>query len=394
MINQSLDHCCGCGACMAICPKAAIAMQEDGCGYTYPSVDHAKCIECGLCERICPEITHPDLSAPLSVYAACSGDGIERISCASGGAATVLGRAVIRRGGVVYGCSQKNYRTIRHIRVDREEALNLLKGSKYVQSDMTGIYAEVQNDLLSGRMVLFVGTPCQGGALRRYLRKQYANLCIVDLVCHGVPSQSMLRRSVEEVLNSTEDVFVNFRWKTQFGIQFGIQFGEKCQIVKTVPAAQSAYMTAFLSGLSYRENCHRCQYSRHERVGDITIGDFWDLGKDSPSGIDPRGGVSLVMVNTDLGMELWKLVEESFTAEKRTFEEAVKYNWNLHDPSPRPAAKDKFLEMYPAQGMEAAVRACSRRYRIETTPLIRFVRRVPILNHAAGMAKRFVRKIF
>ena len=108
-----------------------------------------------------------------------------------------MSREVIRRGGAVYGCSQKNYRTIRHIRVERNEDLELLKGSKYIQSEMGTIYADVSSDLRSGREVLFIGTPCQVAALYGYLQKPYDNLTTVDLICHGVPSQAMLRETVE-----------------------------------------------------------------------------------------------------------------------------------------------------------------------------------------------------
>ena len=390
MVNQPREHCCGCGACVAICPKSAIVMQESGCGYTYPSVDRAKCIECGLCDRICPEIKLPELHHPLAVYAACSTDSTELATCASGGAATVLSREIIRRGGAVCGCSQKDYRTIRHIRVEREDDLELLKGSKYVQSDMSGIYSDIKRDLAAGREVLFVGTPCQVAALRGYLQKPCDNLTTVDLVCHGVPSQAMLRDAVENNLRQEDNIFVNFRWKTQFGIQFG----NSRRILKSQPAQQNAYMTAFLSGLSYRENCHCCPYSRRERTGDITIGDFWGLGQDTPTDIDIRRGVSLVMVNTDKGARLWAEVAGAFATEERTIGEAVKYNWNLHDPSPRPASKELFLETYTRSGLESAVRACSRRYRLESTAVMRFVRRTPILNRAASMAMRVIRRIF
>lgn len=372
-------------------------MSEAEYGFVFPKIDVAKCIDCGLCDRICPEITMPALSMPRTVYAGYCNDKAELASCASGGAATVMSRDVIHRGGVVYGCSQKDYRTIRHIGVEREEDLSLLKGSKYVQSDMSGIYQSVKDDLSGGREVLFVGTPCQVAALYGYLRRPYDNLTTIDLICHGVPSQAMLRETVESAKKQcdvlADEIFVNFRWKTQYGIQYGIQFGNNNRIWKSAPAGNSAYMMAFLSGLSYRENCHRCRYSCRERVGDITIGDFWGLGQQTPSAIDPSQGVSLVLVNTSRGEAMWQAVRDKFFFEERTIDEAVKYNWNLHDPSPRPAVKDKFLGIYFAQGMDAAVRACNSRYRMEQTALVRFVRRVPLLDKSFGATMRAIRKL-
>ena len=47
---------------------------------------------------------------------------------------------------------------------------------------------EVRNRLLAGQQVLFSGTPCQTAGLSNYLGKDYENLLMVDVLCHGVPS--------------------------------------------------------------------------------------------------------------------------------------------------------------------------------------------------------------
>ena len=47
------EDCCGCGACAAACPHAAIRMEADDMGFRYPKVDPSLCINCGLCEEIC-----------------------------------------------------------------------------------------------------------------------------------------------------------------------------------------------------------------------------------------------------------------------------------------------------------------------------------------------------
>ena len=50
------SKCCGCFACMNICPKNAIIMQEDENGFKYPKIDKDKCVNCNLCEKVCPII--------------------------------------------------------------------------------------------------------------------------------------------------------------------------------------------------------------------------------------------------------------------------------------------------------------------------------------------------
>ncbi len=51
MINiKDKYKCCGCHACMNICPKNAISMKSDEKGFKYPVIDK-KCINCVLCEK-------------------------------------------------------------------------------------------------------------------------------------------------------------------------------------------------------------------------------------------------------------------------------------------------------------------------------------------------------
>jgi ferredoxin len=46
--------CCGCGACVNVCPKQCIEMQLDNEGFLYPVVDENQCVECNLCDKVCP----------------------------------------------------------------------------------------------------------------------------------------------------------------------------------------------------------------------------------------------------------------------------------------------------------------------------------------------------
>ncbi len=52
-----LDHCTGCGACVASCTAAAISLQTegpDGFGRKKAVVSYALCLSCGACLLACP----------------------------------------------------------------------------------------------------------------------------------------------------------------------------------------------------------------------------------------------------------------------------------------------------------------------------------------------------
>ncbi len=48
-INVNKYKCGYCGACVGVCPEAALELVE-----TWIEVDESKCTGCGICARICP----------------------------------------------------------------------------------------------------------------------------------------------------------------------------------------------------------------------------------------------------------------------------------------------------------------------------------------------------
>ena len=53
-LYSSRADCCGCTACLAVCPAHAITMEPDEEGFEYPVVDAGACLCCKKCEAICP----------------------------------------------------------------------------------------------------------------------------------------------------------------------------------------------------------------------------------------------------------------------------------------------------------------------------------------------------
>ena len=200
LINRKED-CSGCGACEQICPKCCIKLVSDSEGYLYPQVDIKNCVNCRLCEQVCP-VKNPDKPhKPLNVYAAKNKDDIVRYNSSSGGIFTIIAEKVLAKGGIVFGVRfDKDYNVIFDHTVTTNDLENFRR-SKYVQAKLGNAYKHVKTFLSQKRLVLFTGTPCQIAGLRHFLRKDYDNLILVDLICEGVPSPKVWNRYLSEEIS-------------------------------------------------------------------------------------------------------------------------------------------------------------------------------------------------
>ena len=155
------SKCCGCSACVNICPTVAITMFPDEQGFLYPVADTVKCIGCGKCEAVCPVLNPtPEREHEQLAYLLQHKDPAILRESTSGGAFTAIAQAVIRRGGVVFGAGYGGGFRVVHRYVEDTAELVAFRNSKYVQSDKAGSFGEVRGFLEAGRHVLFSGTPC------------------------------------------------------------------------------------------------------------------------------------------------------------------------------------------------------------------------------------------
>ena len=299
---------------------------------------------------------------------------MDTLSCASGGAATLLSRSIIHQGGVVYGCDGNDIRNVHHTRISTLEEVELLKGSKYVQSAINDVYRLVREDLRYGIKVLFIGTPCQIAGLYGFLKyKVYENLFTADLVCHGVPSQQMLNDNIDlYTAIKGDECKVRFRDKVRielntkrnaiYRITYGWFFQNQPYVEELLFRSykKDPYMLGFISGLTFRPNCYECRYASVARVADVTLSDYWGLADNA--GFEKGKGVSNILVNTLQGQNLWNQVKKDAKYKERPLMEAIRGNGQLLAPSTRHPEHDRFVELYPSIGFKEAINECSKSY--------------------------------
>ena len=350
-ISRIKEKCVGCKSCEQICPKDCISMVENDEGFWYPSVDEKSCIECKLCLKRCPvENTAFHRNTPKKVWAWRNKKDADIMRSASGGAADSAAKTVLQMGGVVYGAAYDEQLVVRHIEVTDEAERGKLQSSKYVQSDPKNSYVKVKQRLSEGKRVLFTGTPCQIAGLYAFLGCDYENLYTIDLICHGVPSPKFFRKYLEYQGEKLAErvIYFNFRSKDKKG--WGTQYLLKTKTkTRTNVLTLDRYGKHFMKGDCYRESCYQCAYANLNRIGDLTVGDFWGIAKNHPNFNSPKG-VSSVFINTEKGQSLFEMMCPLAEVESATIEDGKIKQGNLIKPSYRPTTRNVFYKNIDKDG--------------------------------------------
>lgn len=327
---QNKQDCCGCTACVQRCPRHCISMKEDEEGFLYPVIDENICINCGLCENVCPWLNRSKPISPIEVLAVKNRNEAERMASSSGGIFIALAREVLSKGGIVFGAVYDENWEVKHTYAETLEGIKPMMGSKYLQSRMGNCYQEAEKFLQEKRQVLFTGTPCQITGLHRFLRKKYPNLLSVDILCHGVPSPGVWRKYLAEICHEInhsgnykkgiETSFtpqpiitdIEFRNKELKGwSQYNFVIKGKSSITDTRSNILysdthniNVYMRGFLADIYLRPSCYKCKCKNGISHSDLTIADFWGIGRLMVD-FDDDKGTGLVLINTEKGKNIF-----------------------------------------------------------------------------------------
>lgn len=351
MIERNEEKCCGCSACVTICPKKAIYFKQMENGFFYPKINEDKCIGCGLCDHVCRFLKKNDKSkCPSAIYGAIKINNREKSQ--SGGAFTTIAEEILLNNGIVYGVVNQN-NEVKYLRGTSLAELQYMKGSKYVQAKIDNIFKEVELDLKNKRLVLFSGTPCIIDGLYGYLKVKnidISQLYTCDLICHGVPSPKIYQDYIIYLGNEYGQISkFNFRnkklskWKGHICSCYSSQKGNLVLL---------NYPNIFYSNVVFRESCYVCPYSSTKRCADITVGDFWGIENVNKK-FDDNKGCSLVMINSDKGKEIWEHCKKKMSFFESNISQC--YQPNLYHPTRKPQFYEEFWKLYKDKKFENAV---------------------------------------
>lgn len=268
-----------------------------------------------------------------------------RRKSASGGIFFELAKLVLDENGIVYGAAFTESWEVQHIRVSKEEELPKLQGSKYSQSTIVTVFADIKKDLNEGRMVLFCGTPCQANAVLAYVG--YSNrdkLLLCDIVCHGV-TNSQLFKDLIELLEKKHGRIVEFKfrnketgWKKQ---KWSAVFytGKECIETEEINAFHNLYS----KNLIQRPSCYKCPFTTVDKKTDLTLGDFWGIERLN-SNIEDTLGVSLIIIHSDKGLKYINKLNDKIITIECSKEQCLQPQ--LISPTVKPTDYDEFWNEY------------------------------------------------
>ncbi len=369
-MNKRLDlndktKCCGCLSCKISCPQKAINDYLYNNGSLYTSIDEKKCIDCGICTSVCNFRSIKNLLKPIVGYAAITRNKDLLNKSSSGGVFSTIASKYLDNGWKICGSIgyfKKEEYIVEHVLTDDYEIVQKMYGSKYVQSSIIDVLPDIKKELLNGEKILFSGTPCQISALKGYLKKEYDNLFTIEIICHGTPSQQMLNDYIRYYNNKNNCTIIDLAFRTKkYGwnnIGF-IKFknhNSKAIRNKDLFFNESSYYYFFEKGYFFRESCYHCPFAGENRVGDITIGDFWGFEKVHEELVDKvnkKNGISCILVNSNNGERIINECRNEFDLFESSFEKIKKYNRQLNVSTKRPYDLDSIIKEYEKKGYEA-----------------------------------------
>lgn len=328
MINiANKTECCGCHACGDICTHRAINFNTDNEGFWYPVVNPDLCIDCGLCEKVCPmhhKAEYVGRYDEALVYAAYTKDEAIRLDSTSGGIHSMLALEMFNKLAYVGGAIYNKDHTCLQIVTPDKAMLPEIRSSKYLQSGSEGVYKEIRRLLFAGKEVFYCGCPCQIHALYNFLGKEYDKLTTCDFICRGVNSPKVFLKYIEMLERQFSSKAIKIKFKNKkwgwhnFSLRVNFENGkEYCK-----DRWHDLFFIGYLqSGNFARPSCYECPFKGFPQKADITLADFWGIEK-IDSSMDQDKGTSLVMVNSDKGLQLFNAIKDKVEWKQFTMDDA------------------------------------------------------------------------
>lgn len=380
------DKCCGCSACFSACGHQAITMQLDSEGFEYPIINQEACVDCGLCQSVCPVLQYENRkdirvkNSDVQIgFSARNKNFSQRLLSSSGSIFPPIAEWILDNDGLVVGAAYDNDFNVVHKFVESKDELCALQGSKYLQCKADNdTFKNIRNELKAGRKVLYSGMACQVEGLKSFLRKDYANLYTIDLICMGIPSYVVWQKYLSAFFGGEKIKSINFKEKSIGWDTFTFRVDTDKRIFKE-RGMHNLYLRSMFLSWNMRPSCFQCPFKKAKRISDFTLADAWGVFHNTPE-INDNKGLSSVIVHSNKGLELWNILKDKIDSVQVSIDDIAAGNRNLITNKPQTGDRKLFFETLNVNSKEAFLNLCS----IRKAPL-----KQRIKNKLIAMLSRF-----
>ena len=375
LIDKDKGKCYGCEACVQICPKSALKMEEDDEGFRYPILNKDLCVKCNLCHQVCLYENMPvRYGKDKYVFGGYIKDEEVRFESTSGGAFSAIVDTFCDDNYVIFGAESKGL-LVWHSYITDKKNLAKFRKSKYSQSKMGKSYQQAKDFLNSGKKVLFSGTPCQISGLKAFLRNtNQDNLLTVEVICEGVPSPLYIRKYEQSLKKKfgaliesidyrykghsflghhkwdfkimrvlTNNILGMARWDFEI-MRTTVMMNDNKKKVIEKDRWFNPFWYIWLKHLMSRPSCYECLFTTTERTADISLGDLWGVHIYCPELYGKNGGSSLAIANTEKGKSVLKKAEGSMYGHELRFEDALRYQGPMRKHIEMNLKREQFMQ--------------------------------------------------
>jgi coenzyme F420-reducing hydrogenase beta subunit len=278
----------------------------------------------------------------LETYSAWSNNSSIRALSSSGGLYSEIAKHLLEQGYAVVGARYREDCTVEHDIITEVGEIELLRGTKYVASDMSSIREKMRK---INKKICFFGTPCQTASVKADVK--------IDLVCRGIIPRTTYLAYLRELESFYESKVSKVEFKCKdFGWNFShIKISFENGDVYLEKASKDPYIQGFVKhNILMNSCCFQCKFRGENRFSDITIGDFWGYK-------DPLG-VSLAIVRTEQG----KRIFDSLNIHKKleSYKKALGHNRCLEESPKEHPKRKEFLELLKTKSFTDAYEECIR----------------------------------
>ena len=197
------------------------------------------------------------------------------------------------------------------------------------------------------------GTPCQCAAMRAAAKGIDEKLVLVDFVCHGTPTADVWKSYVEGLERKHKSKLIRYEFRNKDkGWNFqNIVYAFGNGVKKRVIPWLDPYFHGFSINAFLRDGCYKCPFAQIKRISDFTIADCWRVAASNPE-YDDNKGTSLVLVNSDKAISLWKklMSDNVFAGGEYDIDLAQSRNMALMHPPAKPGCHEAFMKMFKETG--------------------------------------------